>query len=122
MAVVDEDGKVLFYNFGTTLIKATAIVNGQKQTVSCPVTLLEEETREARFEKAWANTGAESVANIIDGELSTNWQSEYKTEDAVDADQFMVSTENPAVVTVQLPEGRTSQIITNLYSMRGQTD
>ena len=107
IAGVDENGIVTFYGYGTTMIKATASVNGVKQSLGCTVTLVKEVQSSGKFVDVWANTEEPSgepngngvAKTIIDGSGATYWHSNWASTG------FEVSESNPAIVTVALSEG-----------------
>ena len=107
IAGVDENGVVTFYGYGSTIIQATASVNGVKQSLGCTVTLVKEVQSSGRFVNVWANTeetagepnGNGVATTIIDGSGATYWHSKWS------GTGFEVSESNPAIVTVALSEG-----------------
>lgn len=102
VAEADREGNVRFYGYGTAVIGVSAMIDGKEVNLKCRVTLKASdlENHKKAFAAIYANTEdvTAPATNIIDGNYSSIWDANWH------GDGFVVSAENPAILTLELKE------------------
>lgn len=106
VATVDENGYVDAVGTGSAVITATAVDGDEEMTVTCRVTVAEQNVtaKSGQFAEAAANTEETSgetapATAAIDGDTATFWHSGWSS-----GNEFTVSESNPAILTLTFGE------------------
>ena len=106
VARVNSNGTVMFVDFGSALIRATAKIGGKEVSAVSVVYYPDRYTAVDNPELVWVNTeepsgegsGSGRGVHALDGDPNSIWHSNWS------GDRFTVSEDNPAILTVKYTE------------------